>query len=53
LCVHQAVFDVDKKSNQLILIEKDPQVTVDDLKSKTGAPFQVSPNLQAYRQVQE
>jgi 3-oxoacid CoA-transferase len=38
------VFDVDFNSG-LTLIEIAPGVTVDELKSKTGAAFKVSDNL--------
>jgi 3-oxoacid CoA-transferase B subunit len=40
-----AVFDVDKSKGGLVLIEIAPDVTVDQLKTLTGCPFQVSPNL--------
>lgn len=39
-----AVFDIDK-SKGLILIEIAPGVTVEEVKSKTEASFEVSPNL--------
>lgn len=44
-----AVFEVDPKKG-LVLIELDPATSVDQLKAMTGAPFEVSPKLQAYRQ---
>jgi 3-oxoacid CoA-transferase len=40
-----AVFDVDKKKGGLVLIEIAQDVTVDQLKSLTGCPFEVSPSL--------
>lgn len=45
-----AVFEVDKKHEQLILIEKLDSITIDELKAKTEANFIVSPNLTTYRQ---
>jgi len=39
-----AVFDIDKKHG-LTLVETAPGVTVDEIKSKTGCPFQVSATL--------
>jgi len=39
-----AVFDVDH-DNGLTLIEKSKDATVDEIKSKTGAPFKVSDSL--------
>lgn len=41
----QAVFDVDRQAGKLTLIETAPGVTVEELKSKTGASFSVSPDL--------
>ncbi|EJF66032.1 3-oxoacid CoA-transferase [Dichomitus squalens] len=40
-----AVFDVDRKAGTLILSELQEGVTLDEVKAKTGADFQVSPNL--------
>lgn len=39
-----AVFDVDYKKG-LTLIEIAPGISIDEVKSKTGAPFNISPNL--------
>ena len=39
-----AVFDVDHDKG-LILIEKSKDTTVEEIKSKTGAPFEVASNL--------
>jgi 3-oxoacid CoA-transferase len=46
-----AVFDVDHAKGHLILIEKDPAVTVDEIKAKTEAAFVVSDKLCDYRSV--
>ena len=40
-----AVFDVDRKAGTLILSELQEGVTLDEVKAKTGADFQISPNL--------
>jgi 3-oxoacid CoA-transferase len=40
-----AVFEVCKKSGSLTLIEHAEGVTVDEIRSKTGAAFNVSPKL--------
>jgi len=45
-----AVFEVDKLNNELVLIEKIDDVSVDDIKARTGCKFAVSPNLTTYRQ---
>ena len=39
------VFDVDRKKGKLILIEVADGVTVDEIKQKTGAKFEVAENL--------
>lgn len=39
-----AVFEVDHK-NGLTLIEKVPEISVEDLVKCTSAPFSISPNL--------
>lgn len=41
-----AVFDVDPKTG-LVLIETAPGISVDQIKSSTGAAFKVSPNIKA------
>ncbi|EGG16229.1 3-oxoacid CoA-transferase [Cavenderia fasciculata] len=46
-----AVFDVDKKNGQLVLIEIDDSVTVDKLKQLTGCPFTISKDLKPLQQV--
>lgn len=43
-----AVFDVDKNRG-LTLIETAPGVSVDQIKSSTGAPFRISENLKEYK----
>jgi len=45
-----AVFEVDKQNNQLVLIEKLDDITVEEVKTRTGCAFVVSPNLCTYRQ---
>jgi len=45
-----AVFDVDKKRQTLVLIEIAHGVTVEEVKSKTGCKFDVSPKLKAIQQ---
>lgn len=45
----QAVFDVDF-TNGLTLIEHAEGVTVDEIKSKTEAPFAVSEDLKVMQQ---
>jgi 3-oxoacid CoA-transferase len=47
--IQQAVFEVDF-TNGLTLIEHAEGVTVDEIKSKTEAPFQVSENLKVMQQ---
>lgn len=44
-----AVFDVNR-GNGLVLLEHAPGVTVDEIRAKTGAPFQVSPHLREMQQ---
>lgn len=44
VCV-QAVFDVDKNTKTLTLIEHADGVSVDTIKAKTQAPFKISPQL--------
>jgi len=39
------VFDVDRKKGGLTLIELAPGVEVDEVKSKTGAKFEIAENL--------
>lgn len=41
----QAVFDVDRQAGKLTLIETMPGVTVEEIKAKTDATFDVSPDL--------
>ncbi len=45
-----AVFDVDKARGKLVLIEKVDDVSIEDLRKRTGADFEVSPQLCTYRQ---
>ena len=40
-----AVFDVDRKTGALILSELQEGVTLEEVKAKTKADFEVSPNL--------
>ena len=40
-----AVFDVDRQNGVLHLIEHAPNVTVDEIRAKTGCDFIVSKNL--------
>lgn len=40
-----AVFDVDRKAGKLTLTELMPGATLDEVKAKTGATFDVSPDL--------
>ena len=40
-----AVFDVDRKTGTLILSELQEGVTLEEVKAKTEADFEVSPNL--------
>jgi acyl CoA:acetate/3-ketoacid CoA transferase beta subunit len=44
---HQAVFDVDPKKG-LTLIEVAANTTVDEVKKKTDAPFQVAKDLKKF-----
>jgi 3-oxoacid CoA-transferase len=45
------VFTIDKKAGgKLTLIEHAEGVTVEDIKSKTGAPFEVSKDLKVMQQ---
>lgn len=44
-----AVFDVNKAKG-LVLIEHAPGVSVEEIRSKTGAAFEVSPHLQEMQQ---
>ena len=44
IITEMAVFQVSPTEG-LTLIEKSPEVTVEDIKQKTEAPFTVSPNL--------
>jgi 3-oxoacid CoA-transferase subunit B len=41
----QGVFDVNKRSGGLTLTEIAADVSVDEVKAKTGAPLTVSPSL--------
>jgi 3-oxoacid CoA-transferase len=45
-----AVFDVDKQAGRLVLIEKVDDVTVEELRKRTGCAFDVSPELCTYKQ---
>lgn len=45
IAVHKAVFDVDRQAGVLTLMETAPGVTVDEIKSKTDALFEVSRDL--------
>lgn len=45
-----AVFDVDRKAGKLTLLEHAPGVSVDEIKSKTAAPFEISPDLKEMAQ---
>jgi len=40
-----AVFDVDRKNGTLTLIELQPGATLEEVKAKTGAKFEVGPNV--------
>lgn len=40
-----AVFEVDRKAGKLTLTELMPGATLEEVKAKTGAAFDVSPNL--------
>lgn len=46
-----AVFEVNKATKSLLLTEKIDEITIDELKDRTGAPFDVSPNLRTYQQL--
>ena len=41
----QCVFDVDRKAGKLILTELAPGVTIEEVREKTPAKFEESPNL--------
>ena len=41
----QCVFDVDRVAGKLTLTELAEGVSLDEVKAKTGAAFDVSPNL--------
>lgn len=41
-----AVFEVDRKAGKLTLIELQPGATLKEVKEKTGASFEVGPNVQ-------
>jgi acyl CoA:acetate/3-ketoacid CoA transferase beta subunit len=45
-----AVFQVDKKAGALTLIEHAEGVSVEEIRSKTGAAFKVSENLRVMQQ---
>jgi len=45
-----AVFEVNKTAGGLTLIEHAEDVTVDEIRAKTGAAFAVSPNLRVMQQ---
>eukprot|EP01061_Rhynchopus_euleeides_P042571 TRINITY_DN74246_c0_g1_i1.p1 TRINITY_DN74246_c0_g1~~TRINITY_DN74246_c0_g1_i1.p1 ORF type:complete len:526 (+),score=258.54 TRINITY_DN74246_c0_g1_i1:54-1631(+) len=40
-----AVFDINKESGRMVLVEHAPGVTVEDIAKATGAPYDVSPDL--------
>lgn len=40
------MFDVDRKAGKLLLTELAPGVTLEEVKAKTGAKFDVVENLQ-------
>lgn len=44
-----AVFEVDHK-NGLTLIEKVPEISMDELVKRTAAPFKISPTLKDFQQ---
>jgi len=49
-CVSQiitdlCVFDIDRHAGRMTLTELAPGVTVEEVRSKTGADFEVSPSL--------
>jgi 3-oxoacid CoA-transferase len=46
----QCVFQVDRKKGELTLTELAPGVEVDEVKSKTGAKFNVSEDLKQMEQ---
>jgi len=45
LITEMAVFDVDKRTGDLILVEREQNTTVDEIKKNTGCEFKVSPQL--------
>ena len=46
----KCVFDVDRKAGKLILQELAPGVTVDEIKEKTGAKFEIAEGLREMQQ---
>jgi 3-oxoacid CoA-transferase len=46
-----AVFEVNKATKSLLLTEKIDDITVDELRVRTGTQFDVSPNLRTYQQI--
>lgn len=41
-----AVFEVDRKAGKLTLIELQPGTTLQEVKDKTGAKFDIGPNVE-------
>lgn len=41
-----AVFEVDRKAGKLTLIELQPGATLQEVKEKTGAKFDIGPNVE-------
>lgn len=39
IITEKAVFEIDKKQKQLVLLEKDPDISLDELRAATGAVF--------------
>lgn len=45
IITEKAVFEVDKTVGELVLIEKDPAISVEDLRACTEASFRVAPQV--------
>lgn len=41
----QAVFDVDKAAGELVLVEKEKNTSVEQIKQLTGTTFKIAPTL--------
>lgn len=42
----QAVFEIDRKAGKMTLTELMPGATLDEVKAKTGAKFEIGPGVE-------